>query len=417
MQSLYWIFVMLPAVTRPHSGDGDVEPRISCTSDITTERRILTCKVVGGGNEDDEDEEEADSIEKMTACYTDFSTKTVQTKCVTGSGDTIDSRELSLILDLNVTVHFNGGGQITRMIDMTKIVKPKSPQVWNVSLNQESNQVLIHIRTPYHKEYLQVRNQLFQLLIWSSESTTIQNLTSSEHIVMKIDVERFCKNTQYHIKVRAIPLKDLQGTWSEWSNASSFFTPGEDKIPEQMIDRWKMYALAACIFLAVVSSSALLVWKNKIFSYMWPRIPHPKHTLVQICKPNKGLILNFQPEVISALRIYPVEKTEERPHEKTEPMTTGSADEGAPSGPPCSTQSSDGSASTTSVSTVELELSALLSRSSSDEEDTCSSSSNAFQRPPTPQAEASSGGQEAEVIGGSQQEEAYVTMSSLYHIN
>nr|WKN12638.1 IL7r [Chaunax abei] len=416
MLCLCWIVVLLPAVTRPQSGGGDVEPRITCTSDIMTDRSSLTCKLVGGENEDDEDEE-ADGIEKMTACYADFSTATVRTTCVTGSGDTINSRDLSLVVDLNMTVHFKRGGQITTMIDLKKIVKPRSPQVWNVTFNQESNQVLIRVRTPYHREYLKVENQLFQLLIWSSDSTTIQNMTSSEHIVMKIDMERFQKNTKYQVKVRAIPLKHLQGTWSEWSDTFSFFTPAEEKVQEQRDDRWEMSTLTAClVFLVVVTSSVVFIWKNKIFSYMWPNIPHPKHTLVQICKSNKGLLLNFKPEVFSALKVYPLEKTEEQPCEDTEPSITGSSAEGTQSSPPCSTQSFDGSTSTTSVSTEELELSALLSRSSSDGEDTGPSPIDILQRPPTPQAERSSGGHEAEVIGGSQQEEAYVTMSSLYQI-
>ncbi|XP_068191070.1 interleukin-7 receptor subunit alpha [Antennarius striatus] len=416
MLSLCWIFILLPAVTEPHSGDGDVEPSISCISDISTTRNILTCKLVGGGNKDDEDEE-ADGIEKMTACYTDSSKKTALTKCVTGSGDTINSTDLSLVLDLNVTVHFNGGDQITTLVDMTKIVKPRSPQVWNVTLNQESHQVLIRIRTPYHKDYLKVRNQLFQLLIWSSDNRTIQNLTSSKHIVMKIDMEHFRKNTKYYVKVRSIPVKDLQGTWSEWSNTSSFLIPGEDKIQEQMIDRWEIYTLPVClIFLVFISSSFVLLWKNKIFSYMWPSIPHPKYTLVQICQPYKGHLLNFKPEVFSALRICPMEKTDEQPHENTELMSTSSADGGSPSGPPCSTQCSLGSASGTSVITEELQLSALLSRRSTDEEDTRSSPIKTFQKPPTMQAETSSGGHEADGSGGGQQEESYVTMSSFYHI-
>lgn len=57
-------------------------------------------------------------------------------------------------------------------------VKPRCPQVWNVTFNQESNKALIHIRTPYHKEYLKVKNQLFQLLIWSANSRTVTSFDS-----------------------------------------------------------------------------------------------------------------------------------------------------------------------------------------------------------------------------------------------
>ncbi len=129
----------------------------------------------------------------------------------------------------------------------------------------------------------------------------------------------------------------------------------------------------------------------------------------------QGLLLNFKPEVFSALKVCPMEKTEEQPYEESEPsIAAAAAADSTQSNHPCSTQSSDCSRSTTSVSTEELELSALLSRSSSDGEDSLQSTSqspiNVLQlgeRPHTPPPERSSGGNEAE---------AYVTMSSFYQI-
>lgn len=46
-------------------------------------------------------------------------------------------------------------------------VKPKRPEVQNITLNQESNQVAIYIQTPYENDYIKVENQLFQVLIHS----------------------------------------------------------------------------------------------------------------------------------------------------------------------------------------------------------------------------------------------------------
>ena len=124
--------------------------------------------------------------------------------------------------------------------------------------------------------------------------------------------------------------------------------------------------------------------------------------------------MHFHPEVFSALRVDPKERAEEEPCEEAEPSTPAD---------PCSTQSSDCSTSTTSVSTEELELSALLSRSSTDREDSLQSATlspvhvlQPAERPRTPEPESSGGGQEAEVFAVSQQEEAYVTMSSFYQI-
>ncbi|TKS85115.1 Interleukin-7 receptor subunit alpha [Collichthys lucidus] len=407
MLSGCWTFLLLllPAVSRAQSGDGDsdAEPRISCTSDIMTYRSSLTCKLVRGQTDVDDDEDEADGIEKMTVCYNDLKEQNVKTKCVKDVGDTVSSSDLDPVMHFNVTVYFKSGGNVTTMIDLKKIIKPRSPQVWNVTFDK-SNQAVIHIQIPYHKEILTDGNQLFQLLIWSAGSSTVQNISQ---LSLKIDMDHFEKNSEYHVKVRAIPQIYLQGTWSEWSQTYSFFTPAGNTQDN--------YTLIVClVLLLALPTAGVLFWKNKIFTNMWPSIPHPKHTLLQICKPDKGLLLNFKPEVFSALKVYPMQKAEEQPCEEAEPSITA---EGSQSNHASSTQSSDCSRSTTSISTEELELSTLLSRSSSDGEDSLQSTSPSpidvlqlGERPHTP------GGNEAEGFGVSQQEEAYVTMSSFYQI-
>uniref|UniRef100_A0A3B4YDM3 Interleukin 7 receptor n=1 Tax=Seriola lalandi dorsalis TaxID=1841481 RepID=A0A3B4YDM3_SERLL len=338
-----------------------LEPRISCCSHITTEENSLTCRLLGGrtDDEDDEDDDE-DGIKKMTLWY-----------------DTL-------------LFYF----------------KPRRPQVWNVTFSPEAHQALIHIRTPYHKDYLRVDNQLFQLHIWTTGRRMIQNVSSED--TMRMDMEHLQRNTQYHVEVRSIPAKFFRGSWSEWSDTFSFFTP--EDVQEASTNRQEvLYGLMVCLVpVVLVTFSLVFFWKNKIFTYMWPSIPRPKDTLVQICKPNKGLLLNFNPEEFSALKVCPVERTDVRPCENPESSVSPAAADSCQSSDPCSTQNSD-CRSTTSISTEELELSALLSRGSSDGEDSLHSAS------PSP-AEGNSGGNETEVFGGSQQEEAYVTMSSFYQI-
>lgn len=411
------LLLLLPAVTEAQSGDGeaDMELRLSCTSHIMMGRNSVTCQLVGGrsDSEDDEDDE-ADGIERMTACY---GWRMKEKNCVEGFGNTIHSKDLLTVVDYNVTAHLKRGGQISTVVDLKKIVKPRSPQVWNVTFNQESNQAFIYIHTPYHNNYLKVDNQLFQLHIWNTSSSIYQNISSSDHAILKINMERLQSKAQYQVRVRAIPRakSSLQGSWSDWSETVSFSTAAGDSE-----EHTETYTLIVClVLLAVVTSSVVLFWKNKILTFMWPSIPHPKHTLVQICKPNKGLLLNFKPEVFSALKVYPMEKTEE----ETEPSISTAAAEDNRSNPACSTHSSDSSRSTTSVSTEELELSALLSRSSSEGEDGLQSTSPSpvhvpqpEERRHSPQPECSGGGDEAEESAGSQQEEAYVTMSSFYQI-
>ncbi|GLD56866.1 interleukin-7 receptor subunit alpha-like protein [Lates japonicus] len=414
------LLLLLSAGAQAQSGDGDadMEPRISCWSDITTGQSSLTCELLGGrnDNEDDEDNHEDDSIERMTLCRTDCSLQEEKILCVNSSGDTIRFID-TLVVNFNLSIHLKRGGKITTTIDLKKIVRPRSPHVWNVTFNQETNQATFHIRTPYNNDYLRADNQLFQLHIWTTGNEMVQNVSSEDN--MKIDMEHLWKNTEYHVTVRSIPVKHLQGSWSKWSQPYTFLTPPGEKLPVETSEQQEtLYTLIVCLIaLVVVIVSVVFFWKNKIYTYMWPSIPHPKDTLVQICKPNKGLLLNFKPEVFSALKVYPMEKTEVQPCEETEPSVSPAAADGAQSTDPCSTQSSD-CRSTTSVSTEELELSALLSRSSSDGEDSLQSINDLRlgDGPRTPQPERSSGGNEGEVFGVSQQEEAYVTMSSFYQI-
>lgn len=278
------------------------------------------------------------------------------------------------------------------------------------NVNVQPDQVVIRVQTPYHKEYLTVDNQLFQLLIWTAGSTMTQNISSD---VLQIYMEHLREHAEYHVRVRALPVQGMKGSWSDWSDTVTFFTPaGTYLLPEEKVrerrdkdERWETYTLIVCLaILVVVPSSVVFLLKNKIFRYMWPSIPHPKHTLVHICKPNKGLLLNLHPEVFSSLK---VDQTEKQPCEETDPSA------GAELDPSCSTQTSDCSRSTTS--TEELELSTLLSRSSADGGDSLQSTSPSpmevpglGERPLTPQPEcSSSAGNEAE---------AYVTMSSFYQV-
>ncbi|KAG7234100.1 hypothetical protein INR49_005884 [Caranx melampygus] len=170
-------------------------------------------------------------------------------------------------------------------------------------------------------------------------------------------MEHLQSNTLYFIRVRAIPDKFIRGSWSDWSetfNSTLLEKKNVQKAPPDRQDM--MYGLMVCLVsLVVVTFGLVFFWKNKIFSYMWPNIPHPKDTLVQICKPNKGLLLNFNPEEFSALKVCPLEKAELRPCEEPGASVGPAAADSSQSSDPCSTQSSD-CRSTTSVTTEELEL-------------------------------------------------------------
>lgn len=141
-----------------------------------------------------------------------------------------------------------------------------------------------------------------------------------------------------------------------------------------------------------------------------------KYDVILVLQP---LLLTFRPEVLSDLKVYPVETTA---RQETEPAISpaSAAAYSTQSSEPCSTQSLD-CRSTVSASTEELELSALLSRSSSEAEDSLSSCSPSpidilqlGERPEQPEQQFEVN--DFEVFGANRQEEAYVTMSSFYKI-
>lgn len=103
-----------------------------------------------------------------------------------------------------------------------------------------------------------------------------------------------------------------------------------------------------------------------------------------------------------------------RPDEKSEPLDAAEEDQPCL---PCSSQSSDCSGSTNSVSTEDMMLSGLLSRSSFEDEDSLQSTApSSVDMPWTPQP-MHAGEEKGSVFGAGKQEEAYVTMSSFYQIN
>lgn len=125
----------------------------------------------------------------------------------------------------------------------------------------------------------------------------------------------------------------------------------------------------------------------------------------------QGLLMNVKPDVFSVLNV----SSDAVPVGELAPLDAADTD------PPsllCSSQSSDCSRSADSVSTEDLELSALLSRSSSDEEErSLQGAPPSPVEPPGVLRAEWDGEEKGTVFGVSKPEEAYVTMSSFYQIN
>ncbi|XP_061142570.1 interleukin-7 receptor subunit alpha [Syngnathus typhle] len=392
------MLLLLPAACLAQSGygDSDLDSRISCTSHITTVESSLTCKPTGNGSEDDEDED--DGVESMTVCFTDLQVNKL--RCLTESGGSITSTELNPLAGLNLTIRLKGGAIIRKTVQLKKIVKPRSPEVWNVTLKRDSNQAVFHIQTPYQKEYLKVQNQLFQLVIWSPGKKMVRNISGSD--TMTIDMEHLGKNLKYQVKVRAIPYVSFKGSWSEWSNPLTFSIP---EVRTQNHEREKVTSKLVVCLLSLLALMSILgfFWKKKLFPYMWPSIPHPKPTLVPNCRPNKvSLVLTIKPEEFSTLKIYPVVETKrilDAIHCATSDLTLATY--------PGSRQNFD-----CSTSTEELELSISHNSSCSDGDDSLQSAS----LPLVANAPLSPGDSTSGMLGAHQKEEGYVTMSSFYQV-
>ncbi|XP_038136468.1 interleukin-7 receptor subunit alpha [Cyprinodon tularosa] len=377
-------------------GDSDIELQLSCVSHISITNNSLTCQLLRRSSDEEDEEPEAESIHKMSVCLEVYGYGK-KWRCFHAKGDTVTSQQLLPTSSVNVTVKRKGGGTVSAIVKLRDIVKPLSPKVWNVTLEPQLRRAVVFMQIPYSNDYLTLENQLFQFNLWTKGSNITQNISSQNFL--PIDMQHLRQNSEYEVRVRAIPNRGWKGTWSEWSEVYTFEIPGEPQ--------WQttVNILVVSFSSVVLLSLIIIFWRNKIFTYMWPSVPHPKQTLIQICKPNKGLLLNLNPEVFSSLKVYP---QEEAPSEEAEPSLGPAAAGGSPSS---SAQSSD-CRSTTSISTEELEISALLSRSSSDGEDSLPRDSTSPVN--VPQQEDQAGNLQPD--GLKQPEEAYVTMSSFYQI-
>lgn len=123
--------------------------------------------------------------------------------------------------------------------------------------------------------------------------------------------------------------------------------------------------------------------------------------------------MNVKPDVFSILKVYSIQETDVGPDDKSEPLVAADKDQSCF---PCSSQSSDCSGSADSVSTEDLALSGLLSRSSFEEEDSLQSAACLPVEPPG-MLQPVCDEEKRSVFGAGKQEEAYVTMSSFYQIN
>ncbi|KAJ8287089.1 hypothetical protein GJAV_G00047530 [Gymnothorax javanicus] len=74
------------------------------------------------------------------------------------------------------------------------------------------------------------------------------------------------------------------------------------------------------VILLVIITIAIQRWHEIIKSSLWPKIPNPKNTFLQMYKPNKALPISFNPEVFSDQIIHLVDQIEAK---RTDPEIPG----------------------------------------------------------------------------------------------
>ncbi|XP_041753772.1 interleukin-7 receptor subunit alpha isoform X2 [Coregonus clupeaformis] len=412
--SLWIALVLLPVLVHSQSGRewADNEPRILCTSHLSLlSPNTLTCHL-----DDDNEDDEIEDVKAMTLCYSESSD---EQRCLTENGNNVTFTDLATLPLYNLTIQLNRGSTFWKTIILAKIIKPMSPWVVNVTFLWSSNQAFIYIGNPYLNDYLKPNNQLFQFRIWSVKNTLVQNITY-QPLIIEGD-EYLHKNTEYHVKVRAKPNgKYFDGSWSEWSASLSFRTDAETNV--QMLT----YSLIVAIFdLLLVTLAVSIFWRKQIHSFIWPSIPHPKHTLLQIVQtyePMKGQPLSFNPEVFSDLNIQPVELAGEQ-HVTAQP-TDSDAQYLTEVKDQCLIQECDGDTkSCHSTSTGGSEAILLRCESPGEHLNFGAGSTDSNMcildlKSDTESVETddSDGNVGSEGLGATQQDEVYVTMSSFYQI-
>ncbi|XP_029547771.1 interleukin-7 receptor subunit alpha isoform X1 [Salmo trutta] len=303
--SLWVALLMLPVLVHSQSGEElvDNEPRILCTSHLSVSAaNSLTCHL----DDDTDDDDEMEDIKAMSLCYTDYKKQ----RCLKEKGNNVTFTDLDTLKSYNLTVQIKRGGTFWKTMSLEKIIKPRSPWVVNATFVRSSNRALIYIGNPYLQDYLKPSNQLFQLRIWSVKNTLVKNITYQPLIIEGDDYLH--KNTEYHVKVRAKPSGGyFDGSWSEWSTSISFSTNTETDV--QVLSYFLIVPIAA---LLLVTLAVGLFWGKQIHSFIWPSIPHPKHTLLQIAQTyepmKQGPPVSFNPEVFSDLNIQLVEPDKEQ---------------------------------------------------------------------------------------------------------
>ncbi|KAG7476660.1 hypothetical protein MATL_G00085240 [Megalops atlanticus] len=304
-EMVYWPWVLfLPLVAQAQSGGGDYEYNVSCFSHLNfKEQGTLTCQL---------ENEIIDEVTNITLCV-----HRGRSPCHGGewNGNIITFNSLTALSEYELVIHFASMEPYLNKFSLKDIIKPKAPWIVNATFSEYSKTAAIHIGTPYQGDYLGGKLK-FQVKIEGPDKHLERAIP---YQYLTIEGAYLEMNTTYFVKVRAIPNGEyFKGTWSEWSAYKNFKTPAlkaarveksQERDPPVLI----FVLLAVLFILLLIIVTALLRWHKAIKSSIWPSIPNPKNTLLQMYKPNRGLPVSFNPEAFSDRNIHMVDHVEAKP--------------------------------------------------------------------------------------------------------
>ncbi|KAI1881907.1 hypothetical protein AGOR_G00244310 [Albula goreensis] len=293
-----WLWALvLPLTAYAQSGGGDGEPNVHCSSHLSLKtqiRNILTCQL---------DPDDAEDVVNITLCHSE---KTCRTRTDDLVGNSFTFKDLDDLKTYDLTIHFTGGETFKKQYMLRQIIRPSPPWIVNAVYLQREGRAQIQIGTSYQGDYLDGHLR-FQLNITDDNNDKkIQTVMLTN---VTIEGSYLKMNTNYHVQVRAEPHGYFTGSWSEWSPSVSFSTWAV-KEPDATLLIYTL--IAAVLILLLISAIVTLRWYKVIKSSIWPSIPNPKNTLLQMYKPNKGWPISFNPEVFRDGIIHRVDRMEDK---------------------------------------------------------------------------------------------------------
>ncbi|XP_075399119.1 interleukin-7 receptor subunit alpha isoform X1 [Tenrec ecaudatus] len=219
----------------------------------------------------------------------------------------IKTMAFSLIGESTIYVKRGQESITCKKMKIVKIVKPEAPFDLSVTYREEANDFLVTFNTSHLKK--SYAKKLLHDVAYRQEkggnNWTHVNLSST---ILPLLQRKLQRDTMYEVKVRSIPDGGyFEGFWSAWSPSCHFRTPensGTRELNPVLLTIRLLSSFTMSLFVIVTC----VLWRKRIKSVLWPKLPDHKKTLEQLCKkPKKNLNVSFNPECFLDCQIHKVD--------------------------------------------------------------------------------------------------------------